>query len=348
LKRFILAFIFVLGGCGSAEPEFPPPPQSTESPSAEVPAPPIQEAANRIPADFSELTIQSLADVEAQRDTLVDIAFNGPLPDRLPDSVEILDDPTWAMPNLSSIDKVITWTENIPSIAYKFHALNHNGDLFIYHRGHGDGFVNGRATIEALVAQGFDVIAFSMPLNGLNYVQGLSDGANPHDDLWAAYENPLRFFLEPIVVALNLYAPDYQDIYGIGISGGGWTVAVMGALDPRITKVYPVAGTMPMYLREGFGMGDAEQRAPEIYDRVSYMDQYVMAPQIQFFNFHDPCCGGGDHYLAYRDHLREVAASVGNDFDVVIDYKNTTHSISDFVLQKIFLDLLSWPRSISG
>ena len=53
----------------------------------------------------------------------------------------------------------------------------------------------------------------------------------------------------------------------IGLSGGGWTTTLYAAIDPRVRLSFPVAGTLPDYLRLGRpgDKGDWEQFYPDLY-----------------------------------------------------------------------------------
>ena len=69
-------------------------------------------------------------------------------------------------------------------------------------------------------------------------------------------------FMEPIARTVNYlvaHHPELQEIDMIGLSGGGWTTTVYAAIDPRIVKSIPVAGTLPLYLRGDHYNHDLEQ-----------------------------------------------------------------------------------------
>src|SRR5438445_13772028 len=102
-----------------------------------------------------------------------------------------------------------------------------------------------------------------------------------------------------------------------GISGGGWTTHLYAALDPRIKESFPVAGSLPSYLRTGacgsFETGDYEQNpavssiVSHFYNNIaSYLDLYILASygegrkQIQILNQYDACCFAGIRYLTYE------------------------------------------------
>jgi len=71
--------------------------------------------------------------------------------------------------NLERIDKLtITMEHDVNSISYLFHSETPNGNLVIYHQGHKGDFIHGFETIQKLLINGYDVLAFSMPLTGMN------------------------------------------------------------------------------------------------------------------------------------------------------------------------------------
>lgn len=64
----------------------------------------------------------------------------------------------------------------------------------------------------------------------------------------------------------------------MGLSGGGWTTVLYAALDPRIMRSYPVAGSWPIYLRFASprDWGDYEETIPELYKTVNYLEMYIL------------------------------------------------------------------------
>jgi hypothetical protein len=162
--------------------------------------------------------------------------------------------------------------------------------------------------------------------------------------------NPIKLFLEPVVVALN-----YADLLGIyeryhmvGLSGGGWTTTLYAALDPRIAHSYPVAGTLPNYLRDGAlgDWGDYEQNDPALYSIADYLDLYIMGAsgegrgQLQILNQYDECCFAGIRYTLYEDAVAEVVSGLGaGTFRVFLDSSHYQHSISLIALDEIVHDM---------
>lgn len=134
----------------------------------------------------------------------------------------------------------------------------------------------------------------------------------------------------------------------IGISGGGWTTVLYSAIDSRISNSYPVAGSVPMYLRfnNPKNMGDYEQTLPELYNMTGYLDLYVMASygndrgQLQIFNKYDPCCFSGLGFKSYESEVKNTLSKLGvGKFDIFLDETNKNHSISDESLEIILKDM---------
>src|SRR3989338_1704157 len=119
------------------------------------------------------ISIVTEADVNAKREALISYIWSGrgfPY-SRMPDNVEegIDDSHFSSMKNLKSIDKLTVDMEyGIDSISYIFRPEKSNGSLFIYHHGHVDGFDKGKESIQFFLDKGYTVIAFSMPLLGMN------------------------------------------------------------------------------------------------------------------------------------------------------------------------------------
>lgn len=262
------------------------------------------------PADT--LTVRTPAEaVEARQRALEDV-FGGAIPDALP---------SLAVP----VVPVHGAARNVALVgahAFYLTPADPAGKLAIYHAGHGErALMDGAYPVRELLANGYHVLAMRMP-------------AKPHRD------RPLRDFMEPVSVALNyaLAQQPFSEVVMTGISGGGWTTAVYAALDTRVTRSVPVAGTWPDALRKTHvpSMGDAEQELPGLSMR--YLDLYALAASggresVQVFNRKDPCCFAGDAALAYRD----AVASVAPGFDVVV-VENDQHSVSPEAMRVVLGD----------
>jgi len=307
------------------------------------------------------IDIDSLEDVNRKRQALIEYVWGGKgfpgskLPDRVEENIRDQRYSELYAGCLKRIDKLTVEMEHgLNSIAYHFIPKNGNGRLIVYHQGHRGDFIQGIDTIRAFLERGYAVMGFSMPLLGMNnkpVVELKRFGKfeiRKHIHM-RLLDNPIHYFMEPIAVGLN-YAQKYQysDICMTGISGGGWTTTVYAALDPRIRRSYPVAGSFPIYLRSNAqrDWGDYEQTLPELYRTANYLELYLMGGsgrgrgQIQILNQYDACCFAGIKYRTYEQVVTRRVESVGEGgFWVYLDSTHKSHKISDAALEVIFADL---------
>jgi pimeloyl-ACP methyl ester carboxylesterase len=289
------------------------------------------------------------------------IAFlwgEGGLPVRRVDSVETdgLDSRYTGLPSLAAIERLrIRMEFGLDSAAIHLRPERPNGTLVILHQGH-DHQPLPMELSAALLERGYSVLAMSMPLYGENArpeIQFPSIGRltlRIHEQLRLlepAQGSQLKYFVEPVVVALNhlLPAHGYRRVAMIGLSGGGWTTTLAAAVDPRIAQSYPVAGSQPLNLTVGEAWPDFEQSEPTLYKRFSYLDLYLLGAsgqgrrQVQVVNAYDPCCFRGRAAESYRGQVAERARRLGGDFDVLIDDTHEEHKISKWAMERILADL---------
>lgn len=256
-----------------------------------------------------------------------------------------------------------TWTiamdKEFKSVVYHFRPKKPNKSLAIFHQGHDHVWTNGGGadTVKFFLEKGYSVLAFQMPLFGDNKRHAPA-GVKSHNDmakLAARDLEPIKFFVEPITVALNHSAKQYapEDVVMVGLSGGGWTTTLYAAIDPRVRLSFPVAGTLPDYLRVGRpgDKGDWEQFYPDLYKIANYLDLYVMGStgggrrQRQVLNKYDPCCFWGVGYRTYEKHVAKAVAEVGTGaFDVYLDESHRSHLVSRDALKDAIGPLLDAPR----
>ncbi len=370
---------------------------------------------------------------------------------KLPDKVDysISDEKYSTLANISSIDRIIVVMDyGFDSVAHHFRPVHSNKKLVIYHEGHKRDFNSGFETIKFFLDHNYSVVAFSMPLTGMNnrpvvpfdvtdgslklyllseewvdsgssivtdvllsvscpltyenskvdrcYVRsyaptrvssaidieagtsaivynGNSGGKLnfeivgqylpyqfktriiSHDDLghlkFSDNSSAIKFFVEPVAVVFNYMEKyyNYDSVSMVGISGGGWTTVLYSAIDTRIPRSYPVAGSLPLNLRfqdVAADWGDWEQILPELYSIANYTDLYIMGSygdgrkQLQILNYYDPCCFGGDRYKLYEGYVKEMVAKLGKGtFEVFSDDSHHDHKISNLALTEILNDL---------
>jgi hypothetical protein len=236
--------------------------------------------------------------------------------------------------------------------------------LFLYHQDHQAVFLGERDFYARMLAAGCDVIAIPMPLTvGAAPVTVQVDGESrtiaEHAD-FAALEtdafSPMAYFLQPSVMSLNhaLSVRGYDRIAAVGLSGGGWTATVLAALDNRVTHVYPVAGSLPLYLMgiTRRNRGDWEQRYPAFYKTSNYFELYllgVLEPHrraVHIYNRNDNCCYNAVLTAGFSAQVEGIAKrwDLGS-IRFRIDEVSPNHNISADAMEFIVSDVLETSRA---
>jgi polygalacturonase len=333
--------------------------------------------------DDREIRISTPAAVNSKRKEIINAIWGA---DKLPDrsDVEVISDITSPLnPSgfVSRVDKIFipfkadeaVYDRKTKDLAYLFIPVKRNNRLVILNPGHSCSIKalpekekdNGiEAAINGLLAKGFDVLAVFMP-----HVSDTScdlDHCKVMNSIPGSENNPptygLRYFLEPEIVGLNylLIKNKYKDVNMVGLSGGGWTTNLLSAIDERIKYSFSVAGSMPIYYRNGGSMGDIEQFIPELYrDIAGFPDLYVLGAygkgrkQVQILNRNDDCCFGQKQHSPDRNYdadLKTFEKSVKeklikleakDHYYLVLDETAPCHQISGFALNNLILKELS-------
>jgi pimeloyl-ACP methyl ester carboxylesterase len=307
--------------------------------------------------------VSTIPKIAERRELLIKYIWPGrnfPL-DRLPDSVVVgITDPSFeAAPEIMRITRLTTrMRDNFRSVAYYFEPGNPSGCLMLYQHGHGENFRSGKPVIMRLLSSGCAVLAFSMPLARGEQLPVIRDSIlgdltiRSHNEfalLEAPDFSPIAYFVEPIAAGLNyvLRAKSFSRVGMMGISGGGWTTVVYAALDERIKRSYPVAGSEPIWLmvRRPEGWLDYEQANVGLYRTAEYAELYVMATsagrhQLQVLNRFDACCYYGKGYRFYAPTVSRVARDVGGSFRIFLDETHREHKLSSVALDSILVDFL--------
>jgi hypothetical protein len=327
--------------------------------------------------DVEELmTIHTAADVRAMRPRLVAQVWKstGVLPDGRPEVERDIGTPA-ELPAFEGVRRYDRLTVRMPFGLYStVFALEprrrpHRRVAF-YHNGHGEPLDTMRRTVQGLLDHGYVVLLFAMPFYHWNPTT-LRDPGDPsvtrkpsHNDLglWeSAKFSPLVFFLEPLAVAMNHVQATYRpsSVQMVGLSGGGWATTVYPALDPRITRSYPTAGSLPFFVRPGSPkpsptIGDWEQRRdtqPGLYGVADFPDLYALGSvgphrrQMQILNRFDECCFNGVGHRSYEAAVRQRIAVIGGGdgagghWELLEDATHGEHTISPFALSVILWDL---------
>ena len=313
----------------------------------------------------SIIEIETKNDLNSKRTALINYIWKDQMPTKLPTSIEenLIDENFKDVKNLKQLDKItIEMEHGVNSIAYFFTPHESNNKLIIYHHGHVGDFVLERNTITFFLNNGYSILAFNMPLIGMNNqpvietsdfgpVKFISHKQLPL--LESSKFSPIKYFVEPISLSLNFIDQnyDYDSYYMVGISGGGWTTVLYSAIDQRVSQSYSVAGSYPLHLRyEAKNLGDYEQSNPNIYRISNYLELYTMSSfgndrkLVQLFIYNDPCCFQAELYekFPYGNTIQDRLEILGDEgkFSVFLDNSTNQHEISEHTLSLI-LDEMS-------
>ena len=320
--------------------------------------------------DFAKFDLSSIIgidvkeDISSKKTSLIQYIWKDQMPTKLPTSVEenFTDENFNDVKNLKQLDKItIEMEHGVNSIAYFFIPYESNNKLIIYHHGHAGDFILEKNTITFFLNNGYSVVAFNMPLKGINsqpIIETSDFGPIKfifHDQfplLESPNFSPMKYFVEPIALSLNFIEQnyDYDEYYMVGISGGGWTTIIYSAIDQRISQSYSVAGSYPLYLRQEVkNLGDYEQNNPNIYRISNYLELYTMSSfgndrkLVQLFIYNDPCCFQAELYekFPYGEIIQNRLEILGGEgkFSVFLDNSTNQHEISDHALGLILDDM---------
>ena len=155
--------------------------------------------------------------------------------------------------------------------------------------------------------------------------------------------NPVQLFFHPVVVALNyvLAQRPYETVGMVGLSGGGWTTAILPALDTRIRFSFQIAGSLPFYLRSVRplkDMGDDEQYGLPLFEIANNLELYLLSSfgedrfHVQILNGSDPCCFDQSAAEQYARVLQQLMRQmeVPGAFRLYIDNTHSEHIVSQF------------------
>jgi alpha-N-arabinofuranosidase len=325
--------------------------------------------------DDRAITLHSAQEIEERRQALIQYLWgaDGFPAKRMPEAILTnVPSPVKQLSNLERVDEFrIEQAPGLQGLAYHFIPQRANRELVVLHHGHActldddpgsaDVGCGLQRTINGLLREGYGVLGVFMPH------MRPGDCTGNHDAMFQLQTtgNPMKFFLEPTAISLNClktrsasdHFPDYRSFHMVGLSGGGWTTTVYAAIDPTILCSFPVAGTIPLYLRAGGSVGDREQFDPPFYKLAGYPDLYILGAQgvgrkqVQILNVQDDCCFGVSQHdaalagmpyeAAMREYETRVKAALEKigpaSFRLEFDRTAPAHMISHHAIEDIIL-----------
>jgi len=309
----------------------------------------------------SLISIQNFKDINTKKENIISFVWkNNGFPDKALDFEKNVTDNRYSdLKELLQIDKIeVDMDYGVDSKAYLFLAKDSNNKVIIYHQGHDGDFEKGKNTIDFFVKNGYNVLAMSMPLQGMNEKPIIDI---PHigkikffsHDQFRFLDNEnfssMKFFFEPIAISLNSMEENYEfdEYIFVGISGGGWTSTIYPTLDDRISKSFSVAGGLPIILRDSIeDKGDYEQTLPEFYRIANYFEFFIISSigenrkHVQIFNEFDPCCYSGNKFEVYEEEIKTNIEKIGKGyFEIYLDSTHKEHKISEYSLNVILNEI---------
>jgi len=292
-----------------------------------------------------------------KRDKLIQFIWKDDLiSERLPDNItkDFSSSDYDYISNLKQIDRIHVKMEyGLDSKVYHFIPKKANNSVILYHQGHSGDFLMGKNSIEYFVNNGFNVLAFAMPLYGKNTQPivetdfGKIKLINHNHLIFLETDDftSMKFFVEPIARSLNYLDQEYdfEKYYMVGLSGGGLVTTIYSALDERILESYSVAGSYPIYLEATKERpGHYEYLNMNFYRIANYLELYVMSSYgnerkfIQIFNEFDLCCYEGTWFKTYEDDVTKTVSNLDKGkFLIYLDSTHKEHKISEYALEII-------------
>ena len=326
--------------------------------------------------DDRAITVHSTREITQKRRALIQYLWGkeGFPQHRIPNVISTnIVSPVQHLDHLARVDEFrIDMVPGLQGLAYHFIPQHPNGELVVVHHGHACSFDDDpspkdvgfgmQPTINALLREGYGVLGVFMPHMRPDDCRGLH---NYMFEMTNVVGSPIKYFLESTALGLNYLEtksragnfPKYRKFHMAGLSGGGWTTTVYAAIDPRIRCSFPVAGTIPLYLRAKGSVGDREQFEPTFYSIAGYPDLYILGAQgrgrqqVQILNRHDGCCfgerehdakaSGASYDDAMRGYEKRVCAALKEigrgSFRLEIDETAPSHMISHHAIEKIIV-----------
>lgn len=263
--------------------------------------------------------------------------------------------------SVASVDRyTITWDDidGATWTHYAFHckaATGGNTKLLIDVLGvQSTDTYNHELLIETACGAGIDVLYIGMPVDGLNtetsakVTSTQSAGWNQmvSNSLDSPTYSAVELFFFDIAKSLNYIEANYS-YTSIGITGihaGAWSSLVYGALDSRITKVFPIRGLNPVALDAGggpFPLGDNQANNGttlwNFYNNtVSLVDYFSICALTKYIKQLDHTGDSSSSYTTARYWKPLLEERIGTTYDSYISTAAGTATAayySDFITE---------------
>jgi hypothetical protein len=277
----------------------------------------------------------------AYRTRLISDAFAGTLPAEV-GTLSAVASPVAGLTNLDHCDE-ITMVAYAARPRVWWPSAGANNQVMLLHQGHSGTYNDYRynEALQTYLTDGFTVCGCVMP-GGANTVT--SSSSTDHQ----SGHPTISDLTGPAIVAINTLVGGHDAIHAQGLSGGGWTVTLLAALDTRVKNSYPTAGSLPLYMaitQPANGFRDWEQLQVSVATQANYLDLYILGScgsgrrQKQILHRTDDVIFSLADYntgYPYADLLAAQAAALSGDFDLVFRTK-TTHEFDTTIITEEIL-----------
>ena len=219
--------------------------------------------------------------------------------------------------------------------------------LLIYNQGHRGNPYNFKNFINIknhYKKKGFDVLALSMPNLGFNKkvnFPGKDQNLGKHEIYHSFYDEkykqkkPISVFVSGSYYLIKnlIERNDYEKIYYVGISGGGWMVTFLSSFITDIDESYSFASLIPLELKLLGVRGDWEASKAEFYKKIDYYDLFNLATldknferkrkHFLVYNKDDDCCFS----RPWSKIMKNVGENLGSQNFIIDELDINKHTI---------------------
>lgn len=256
-------------------------------------------------------------------------------------------------PPLAAIERFTVPIEaNYTAVGYVLRPEAATGRGVVYAHGYAGDVSQAARLVRGLLEEGATVALLNFPGYAENAFRRYDHPRfGPilfdHDYLLHYAERPMRFYIEPAIVAANRLRAAHG-VEGVGIAGfsaGGWVAAVAAAADPRFDRAASVASFLPIYMRDW--RNSNEWTPPHFYAPLIRAANYLEVPvlagsgdgraYLQIFNRYDACCYRNRYGALYQQPVEAAIGAIGagGDFGVAIDETHARHQVSPWAIARL-------------
>lgn len=259
-----------------------------------------------------------------------------------------------------------TWVSNgVTNIDYLIEADTPNGELIFWSKGHS--LIDDDVAINTFNTAGYAVVFVAMADTGDagddsdNTVSGgpwTPSGTNNHNEMAGLGASGLQYMLFDKIMMLNYIEANlsYTNYYVGGVSGGGWTAAMLMALDTRFEKGFCDRGAKPAYFRPSAGdweqgpnmdgsMQASDAGIVSFFNEHTWFQIFALASQNRFFKIithvNDSVGLGGNSFLWWESEMQAKATELGGTYELFLNTNGgeATHLVYASEVAEITEDL---------